>query len=132
MTMIEFVNKVKAAIDDVPDLQDSKLMKIEIIAQHETEGIIISRLFSKHNGKDYETTITYKNLTDDSWKAERVAGIRGLNDEIEDLAYWTHDYAGEIDNEEEREKMATASSYLHVLKTLIKLCPDDTLGKLQL
>ena len=63
---------------------------------------------------------------------EKATEIRKLVDEIEDLAYWVHDYAGVIEDVEEREKMAEASEYLHVLKTLIKLCPDDTLNKLQL
>lgn len=63
---------------------------------------------------------------------EKATEIRKLAGEIEDLAYWMHDYAGTIEDAEEREKMADASEYLHVLKTLIKLCPDETLNKLQL
>ena len=63
---------------------------------------------------------------------EKAAEIRKLVGEIEDLAYWAHDYAGEIEDAEEREKMAETSEYLHVLKALIKLCPDDTLNKLHL
>lgn len=65
-------------------------------------------------------------------EAHQAEEIRKLVGEIEDLAYWTHDYAGVIEDAEEREKMAEASEYLHVLKALIKLCPDDTLNKLQL
>lgn len=63
---------------------------------------------------------------------EKATEIRKLVGEIEDLVYWVHDYAGIIENAEERKKMAEASEYLHVLKALIKLCPDDTLNKLQL
>ena len=62
----------------------------------------------------------------------KAVDIRKLVGEIEDLAYWVHDHAGKIEDAEEREKMAEASAYLHMLKTLIKLCPDDTLNKLQL
>lgn len=62
----------------------------------------------------------------------RAEEIRKLVGEIEDLAYWVHDYAGVIEDAEEREKMAEASEYLHILKALIKLCPDEVLNKLQL
>lgn len=63
---------------------------------------------------------------------EKATEIRKLVDKIEDLAYWVHDCAGVIEDAEEREKMAEASEYLHILKALIKLCPDDTLNKLHL
>ena len=65
-------------------------------------------------------------------EAHQAEEIRKLVGEIEDLAYWVHDYAGVIEDAEERKKMAEASEYLHVLKALIKLCPDGTLNKLRL
>lgn len=65
-------------------------------------------------------------------EAQKAKEIRELACEIEDLAYFTHDYAGVMTDDREREKMAEASEYLHLLKTLIRLCPDDTLNKLQL
>lgn len=62
----------------------------------------------------------------------KATEIRALTDDIDALAYWVHDYATTMKDDGEREKMAEASGYIHLLKQLIGLCPDDVLNKLQL
>lgn len=60
MTLGEFANKLNATLKDAPVLRDAIFKGIDIVARHETEGILVAFLYSNsRDGKDYITTVAY-------------------------------------------------------------------------
>ncbi len=51
--------------------------------------------------------------------------------EIDNLIYWVDDYAESVEDEEDREKLANISSYLRILKVLLKLTPNVILKNIR-